>query len=478
LSKPLPAGCRSPDHNAVSISSALPVQVAKIKGIDHEFLKVRCELKSYLITLDNSGLDHLNFRARHWPKKVTKKQKSSLSLAILPMKFAIPLQLTAAAVFFGFGALGARSAIINAVSVAGGDIAAAVAKAADGDIVQIPPGDVTWTSALTITKAITLQGAGAGTTFIRRNGDILTLSPAHDVAMRVTGIYFDLGPFYQASDRSAIYTASTISDLRIDHCYFRGGSRTVYLQSKAYGVIDHCTFLNSDSEINPFMAGNDGGNTSWSEPIQPGTTNTMVVEDCQFIRDDGLTSDNNEVLYGQNGARCTFRHNTVTQTATTRPLAAIDAHGYSPSWGRGTRFYEIYNNVFHCNYTYRYFYLRGGTHFVYNNTFIEDNDSSPSVIMLSNEGQNDGAAAATLDVIQDSFFWGNSFNGSSFNPVIEDGGNSVVLNRNYFNRAIQPGDKYYPYVPLIYPHPRVTAEDQPSRPAAPTGLRITGSVNQ
>jgi hypothetical protein len=276
--------------------------------------------------------------------------------------------------------------------------------------------------------------------------------------MRVTGIYFDLGAFHQGSDRWAIFTGATISNLRVDHCYFRGGSRTLFYDYKTYGVTDHCTFLNSDSEINPFMEGSDGGNTSWSDPIQPGTTNTMVVETCTFLYDAGVAADPNETLYSQNGGRCCFRYNTIDATAmpVAHPYVALNAEGYDPGWGHGTRFWEIYNNTFHCKYTYRFAFLRGGTHICYNNTFIEDNNDGPNAVVLTNEGANQHMAASAQDNITNSFFWGNTLNGLTINPVVDPPAASYVsLNRDYFDRPMQPGDKYYPYTPLVYPHPRV-----------------------
>src|SRR4029077_18577400 len=49
------------------------------------------------------------------------------------------------------------------------NVAAAIANASDGDTVTVPPGTVTWSMQLTITKHITLQGAGAGQTIIYDN---------------------------------------------------------------------------------------------------------------------------------------------------------------------------------------------------------------------------------------------------------------------------------------------------------------------
>jgi hypothetical protein len=368
----------------------------------------------------------------------------------------------------GMSALHGHARTITAASVNQTDVAAVIASANDGDTVQIPPGDSTWTSGLTITKAITLKGAGPSSTFIRSNASLLTLAPVNDLIMRVTGIYFDLGAFHQGSDRWAIFTGATISNLRVDHCYFRGGSRTLFYDYKTYGVTDHCTFLNSDSEINPFMEGSDGGNTSWSDPIQPGTTNTMVVETCTFLYDAGVTADPNETLYSQNGGRCCFRYNTIDATAmpAAHPYVALNAEGYDPGWGHGTRFWEIYNNTFHCKYTYRFAFLRGGTHICYDNTFIEDNNDGPDGIDLTNEGVNQGGSATTQDDITNSCFWANTLNGSAINPVVDPAAAPyAVLNRDYFNSSLPLSNGSllvainHPYTPLVYPHPRVIEED-------------------
>jgi hypothetical protein len=383
----------------------------------------------------------------------------------------ILLKLGAAILVVCVNALHSQAATITAASTAQKDVAAAIASAQDGDTVQIPAGDSTWSSTVTITKAITLKGAGASSTFLRRHAGILVLTPTHDLPMRVTGICFDLSPFSESDgDRPAIYLGATCTNLRIDHSYFLNGQRTVYLWGKGYGVTDNCTFLNSNISIAPEMAGSNFGATSWAEPIHPGGTDTMVVEDCKFIADASMPEDPNEPMYGINGGRCCFRHNTIDYSATGRPLAAIDAHGYSNSWGLGTRFYEVYNNTFHCKYTYRFCYLRGGTHIFHDNTFIMDNPGTPAVFSLTRE-----QGAATQELITQSFFWNNTFNGSPVGAA--DAGTysgEPVLNKDFFNRAMQSGDAFYSYKPLVYPHPRVTAEDT-GKPSSVANLRVIAS---
>jgi hypothetical protein len=92
------------------------------------------------------------------------------------MMSRILLRLGAAMTVVFLNPLHSRAATIAAASTAQKDVAAAVASAQDGDTVQIPAGDSTWTSGLTITKAITLQGQGSNNTFLRRSSD----SPAYE----------------------------------------------------------------------------------------------------------------------------------------------------------------------------------------------------------------------------------------------------------------------------------------------------------
>src|SRR4029453_1145448 len=56
------------------------------------------------------------------------------------------------------------AATINATGCTRDLVAAAVTQAVDGDTVTIPAGTCSWTTNLTVDKAITIQGAGIGQT--------------------------------------------------------------------------------------------------------------------------------------------------------------------------------------------------------------------------------------------------------------------------------------------------------------------------
>src|SRR5438309_1765859 len=85
---------------------------------------------------------------------------------------------------------------INANSASQSDVAVAIASAADGDIVVIPGGRVTWTRTLRVRKGITIQGAGVGVTIIKdsvQSGRLIDWVLAAGYPSRLTGIEFQDG---------------------------------------------------------------------------------------------------------------------------------------------------------------------------------------------------------------------------------------------------------------------------------------------
>src|SRR5437870_2153368 len=61
------------------------------------------------------------------------------------------------------------AATINAASCSQANVNSAITSAVDGDTVIIPAGTCSWTTTLTITKGISLLGAGAGSTVLQDN---------------------------------------------------------------------------------------------------------------------------------------------------------------------------------------------------------------------------------------------------------------------------------------------------------------------
>src|SRR4029077_14702520 len=137
---------------------------------------------------------------------------------------------------------------VNANSAAQSDVAAAIASAADGDIVTIPGGTASWTRTLRVKKGITIQGAGVGSTTIKdsvQSGPLLDCSLAAGNLTRITGIEFqDGGRSTNELGGVLKFTGSNTngSQFRMDHCQFDDLNGMI-VANTVIGVIDHNTFI-------------------------------------------------------------------------------------------------------------------------------------------------------------------------------------------------------------------------------------------
>lgn len=179
----------------------------------------------------------------------------------------------------------------------------------------------TWTTALSVTKAISIVGNGstgsnktkliAGT--IGPPHAIIYLNMTTDSVVRVSGIYFSLGT---ASEYGILLNGS-MTQLRIDNNYFDTGAIAQILSSagKYYGVVNQNTFYNSNISLD--LAGQN--TTSWSETIAAGMdaeTNSLYIEGNIFIRDSNKVcgSPTNYHIESSQGARWVARYNTMDGT--------------------------------------------------------------------------------------------------------------------------------------------------------------------
>ena len=123
-------------------------------------------------------------------------------------------------------------------------------QAQNGDTITIPPGTFTWSTGITITKAITLQGAGVGSTIIRddvQSAQLILWSLAAGLPSRITGIEFqDGGRINTANAPGGILhidgSNTSGSTFRFGHCKWNNlNGPTVF--DTVIGVIDHNTFV-------------------------------------------------------------------------------------------------------------------------------------------------------------------------------------------------------------------------------------------
>lgn len=153
-------------------------------------------------------------------------------------------------------------------------VSAAHSVASDGDTIylrcNISGDEVTWTSDVTITKHVTIQGKGPSITKISwesgvfegtpENGRIKlkpTTNPSPPHIMRVTGIHFyspnhfSTGGGYQTSIHVYGITDG-LKRIRIDNSKFTNGNHNIFfliMLMYAYGLIDNNTFLDTNTPI-------------------------------------------------------------------------------------------------------------------------------------------------------------------------------------------------------------------------------------
>src|SRR6266403_1557523 len=178
------------------------------------------------------------------------------------------------------------AAVIKALSVSFTDVSTAIALAQEGDTVVVPAGSASWTSTLTVTKGITLQGANVNPTddltVILDNvsrggtgqGTAIKIVLNSTQSFRLTGITFRKGSITFPETGNGTVAAGTVDAIkapcqsfRIDHCIFDGRSdgsdQAVLVMHSAWG-------------------GKEFGDGSWADYPYYGTNKFIFIEDCTF----------------------------------------------------------------------------------------------------------------------------------------------------------------------------------------------------
>src|SRR5438874_7875127 len=250
------------------------------------------------------------------------------------------------------------------------NVAAAIANASDGDTVTVPPGVVTWSTQLTITKHITLQGAGIGQTVIYDNapkgGDqhlILVKLSGDNPLFRLSGFEFEIPANYTVKAQpygvgilefqggGGTVVPGMSANVRVDHCKIKVGGVAMTFRN-VLGLVDHVEWIDSGL-TNPTTAsywggwqsaciymqnwgGKDWGHGSWADAPNWGTDRFLFFEDCSF---SGVIRNN--ILFpidAYEGARYVARYSTFKD-------AKVGGTG-TEAQGRGRKQVECYNNTF------------------------------------------------------------------------------------------------------------------------------------
>lgn len=400
-----------------------------------------------------------------------------------------------------------EAATQTAASTSRTDVNTAYTACSDGDTLAIPAGNSsTWSTPITVSKAIWIVGAGTNSTILNSTGSGFFIIDEVHSGVRISQIQFFKSARSGSGNDGEIRVASSAAPttgFRIDHCFFKNGQYTFRPNSDStvYGVIDHNHFWNCDAPMD-LIGGNDD---NWATRKHTGTTNTMVFENnLHTVNDlaDNITgwSDQEQFIEAESFdfvvRHCVFDMASLTEYNG----IAIEWHGNHEIWDnsgtkrRGPQLIEIYSNIFNINFTYRLIHARGGSFLIYSNAVTFSTANQVFVQMEEEEGVsgsavNGGAAAKTAwaaeDQINNCHIWTNALVGTGITVVTTNynsDGIFIKKGHDWWDAAPNNTDGFtdwganrlgssnmtytasgtqwhYPLTQLAYPHPLVTAQD-------------------
>jgi hypothetical protein len=375
-----------------------------------------------------------------------------------------------------------------ASSCSAADVQSAINSASNGDTVVVPAGNATWSSVVKIgTKAITLQGAGVGSTNITHNVSgsqvrLVQFTQHPTISTRITGFSFSGGSYDHRFIECSGAANYTSAPMRLDHNSFLSTSGGAILADffSCRGLVDHNTFTASD---NSEMVHNWGPGTSgWSVDVTPGSTNALYLENNTFYNGNASGTWNAQsAIQSYDAARVVVRYNTFNDSQ-------IDTHGGS---NIGTRWFEFYENTFNTTLTAweQSMDIRAGSGVIYNNH--KTGVANSPAIMLRYECRSGDAQYRVGEGINrvhwsPVYIWGNS---ASLSVDSSSGGCSEQIQSgvNFITSSSQPssmklwqtslGNTTYSYSPFVYPYP-LDANGMPNPSGSdtsivpPRGLRV------
>ena len=245
--------------------------------------------------------------------------------------------------------------------------------ALNGDTITLPAGNFNWDSQISITKAITLQGAGPGATNITSSytgGQAVGIVCVPNQTTTIRD--FSVGDT-SAGNCFFLVSGSGIRQYRFTNLSFGGnGHWSIWISSLGdqtqgegpYGLIDNCTWTGGRAGI--YVRDNPNAvPKSWDRPMTFGTEEAVYMEDCTFSA-VSMYPNANIGMDGDNGCRAVFRHNTMQDYC-------IGWHGADSS---GPINSTLQHEVMHNTWTVTdgvgqafVIQFRGGTGVVFDNTF-------------------------------------------------------------------------------------------------------------
>ena len=235
---------------------------------------------------------------------------------------------------------------------------AAHSAASTGDTILVSAGTCTISGLLSITKGITLQGAGVGNTVLTTSVipfiNYQAATPAANSPFRVTGFSFNGNNVVSASYGIKLnngYSTTPQTNIRIDNNRFYNFLATAISSSGVMGVIDSNTFEVGGQKI-PIRFSECTNNRaggyyyeSYPDLIYGADENTMWIEDNTFT----LAENDKQLIDSQCGNRYSLRYNTITFASGSNLYGMLDYHGNYDSYYGSYHPYSVFGGEVYGN---------------------------------------------------------------------------------------------------------------------------------
>jgi hypothetical protein len=264
------------------------------------------------------------------------------------------------------------------------DVQAKVNLAVDGDTVTIPAGSFTWTSHVTVTKGITIQGqttVNSDTGACNDQTILLDNFPDNypgghgffhctvntGQSLRITGLTFSAAPGNNVTQyNGALRVSGNSTTVRLDHLHFTNlnQNNALAIYGTIYGVADHIVEDNIPSQKCQSRIYNGGtyGDPAFNQPAGYGGPNFFFIEDW-YINNTAGPNTASGGFDALNGGKYVVRHCKLFDVE-------ILCHGTEDGRSRGGRAQEIYNNEYHWSYSTKMDGIRSGTLITHDNTYV------------------------------------------------------------------------------------------------------------
>jgi len=340
-------------------------------------------------------------------------------------------------------------------------VSACVQNASSGDTINFTKGAATWSSSITVGKALTINGNG---TTLTSSGSLLTgffyiCNFSSTRLVRITGFTFQMA----GAERGIFSVDVDLTQLRIDNNTFHHGGTQMEITG-AKGVIDNNYFYNSNGYSILYSAGSRAqADASWAS-MEAGTSDALFIEDNHIIKDANFTGSS----YGtdidtNNGGKLVIRYNDFDSTESpvgiTTTVYPIQLHGNAcggcnsgnqgywqndSSARRGQSVVEIYNNTMAGRRIDRLATIRGSAVLIHDNAITGTVAYSPVIYFYEEEYYNFNplrTAWPAEDQTHNTFIWNNTYRGHDFNDGVygfvlaDDTANGLLKDRDYFLHA-------------------------------------------